>query len=180
MSAEPDSGLLQGFSCIARRDARLLILGSMPGQASLDQDQYYAHPRNSFWYIMGQLFGAGPECSYAQRLEILQQEHIALWDVVHRCARKGSLDADIEHDTVEPNNLQGLFDQCTDIRHVFFNGRKAAELYRRMIEPSLVMPYTISYLTLSSTSPAHASLDREGKLLQWLYLKNCLCDKPQV
>jgi double-stranded uracil-DNA glycosylase len=176
MSAEPDPGLLQGFSCVARRDARALILGSMPGQASLDQAQYYAHPRNAFWYIMGRLFDAGPEQPYSQRLEILQQRGLALWDVVHRCARKGSLDADIEHDSVEPNDLRGLFMHCPNIRHVFFNGRKAADLYRRMIEPTLGPPGPIHYQTLPSTSPAHASLDREAKLRHWSAIKTLLAN----
>lgn len=177
MPAEPVPGLLQGFACVARADARLLILGSMPGQASLDQHQYYAHPRNSFWYIMGRLFDAGPERPYRQRLEILQRRHIALWDVVHRCARQGSLDTAIEHATVEANDLPGLFDRCPEIRHVFFNGRKAAELYRRLVEPSLTLPYALDYQTLPSTSPAHAALSREAKLQQWTCL-TAVADKP--
>jgi len=177
MSAEPNPGLLQGFACVARRrDARALILGSMPGQASLDQDQYYAHPRNAFWYIMGRLFDAGPDKPYSQRLQTLQQHGIALWDVVHRCARKGSLDADIKHDSVEPNDLRGLFEQCPNIRHVFFNGRKAAELYRRMVEPTLKPGGQIQYQILPSTSPAHASLDREAKLRQWSRIREILAD----
>ena len=176
MSAEPEPGLLQGFACVAQRDARVLILGSMPGQASLDQDQYYAHPRNAFWYIMGRLFGAGADQPYAQRLKTLQQQGIALWDVVHRCERKGSLDADIKHDSVEQNDLQGLFMQCPNIRHVFFNGRKAAELYRRMVEPTLELSGQIHYQTLPSTSPAHAGLDREAKLRQWTCVKTILAD----
>jgi hypoxanthine-DNA glycosylase len=176
MSVEPAPGLLQGFACVARADARLLILGSMPGQVSLEQHQYYAHPRNSFWYIMGRLFAAGPEHPYRQRLEILQQRHIALWDVVHRCARRGSLDTAIEHATVEANDLQGLFDKCRGIRHVFFNGRKAAELYRRLVEPTLKLPYALTYRTLPSTSPAHAALSREAKRQQWSCLQTVVAE----
>ena len=111
MSAVASPALLCGFDCVARADARILILGSMPGQASLQQSQYYAHPRNSFWYIMGELFAAGPELDYAQRLQVLLEQRVALWDVVHRCQRKGSLDADIEQQSVEANDFLTLFDR---------------------------------------------------------------------
>ena len=74
--------LSQGFAPIARPDARLLILGSMPGVASLEATQYYAFPRNVFWKVMGDLFAAGPELDYRSRLQKLMTHHIALWDVI--------------------------------------------------------------------------------------------------
>ena len=173
MTADNSRLLLQGFDCIARPDARILILGSMPGQASLRQAQYYAHPRNSFWYIMGRLFAAGPELPYRQRLRLLQQQQIALWDVVHRCARKGSLDADIEDRTVEANDFNALFKLCPQIHSVFFNGQTAAALFKRRVLTSLDPALSLTYQTLPSTSPAHASLSREQKLQHWRCITQC-------
>jgi len=164
--------LLQGFDCVARADARVLILGSMPGQESLRQTQYYAHPQNSFWYIMGRLFGADPDLPYDQRLLRLQDRGIVLWDVVHRCRRPGSLDAAIDRDSVETNDFKKLFIICPDIDHVFFNGQKAAALYKRLVLPALAIKQEILYQTLPSTSPAHASLNREQKYQQWSLIKN--------
>lgn len=170
--------LLQGFDCVARADARVLILGSMPGHASLQQSQYYAHPRNSFWYIMGELFGAGPELNYERRLQVLMEQQIALWDVVHRCHRKGSLDADIEAHSVEPNDFQMLFARCPDIHHVYFNGQTAAGLFNRQVltglPTELLSRLGMHYHTLPSTSPAHAGLDREQKLQQWQCVRDYL------
>jgi len=174
MSAAASPALLCGFDCVARADARILILGSMPGQASLQQSQYYAHPRNSFWYIMGELFAAGPELEYAQRLRVLMEQRIALWDVVHRCQRKGSLDADIEQQSVEANDFLTLFSRCPDIQQVFFNGQTAATLFRRKVLAGLPPTLSLHYHTLPSTSPAHAGLSREQKLQQWRFIKQGL------
>jgi hypoxanthine-DNA glycosylase len=144
----------------------------MPGQESLRQTQYYAHPRNSFWYIMGQLFAAGPELPYKDRLNILLEQRIALWDVVHRCVRKGSLDADIKPQTIEANDFHSLFERCPELQHVFFNGQKAATLFRRMVLPDLARTPSLRYHNLPSTSPAHASMNHDQKLRLWRVLKD--------
>jgi hypoxanthine-DNA glycosylase len=171
--------LLQGFNCIARADARILILGSMPGQASLRKNQYYAHPRNSFWTIMERLFDAGPEHSYEQRLALLQEQRIALWDVVYRCARQGSLDTAIEQHTVVANDFHRLFAACPKIHSVYFNGQKAATLFRQQVLPGLPAALAgLHYQTLPSTSPAHASLNTEQKLQQWSCIKQALIHNP--
>jgi len=169
--------VLTGFGCVFQSDARVLILGSMPGQASLDHTQYYAHPRNSFWYIMEQLFDAGWNRPYQQRLSTLLQHRIALWDVVHQCIRKGSLDAAIDNKSIVANDFQSLFNQCPDLHHVFFNGQKAARLFAELIEPTLQASpsrATLSYMTLPSTSPAHATMSREQKLNEWSCIADCL------
>nr|HRM71210.1 DNA-deoxyinosine glycosylase [Thauera phenylacetica] len=125
--------LVRSFAPQFRADARVLVLGSMPGTASLAAAQYYAHPRNAFWPIMGALFGAGPELPYAQRLERLASAGVALWDVIGRCERAGSLDSAIAPASIEANDFAGLFAACPGIDHVFFNGAAAEAAFRRHV-----------------------------------------------
>jgi len=157
------------FNAVAAADAVVLILGSMPGVVSLRQMQYYAHPENQFWNIMGELFAAGRELSYAQRLLRLQASKVALWDVAARCQRPGSLDSKIRSDSVVTNDFQTLFTQCSQIHSVCFNGRKAAELFRRLVLPKLSASghSSIQYLTLPSTSPAYAAMTPKEKIHRW-------------
>jgi len=166
---------IESFAAVAASDAAVLILGSMPGIESLRQQQYYAHPRNIFWDVMGEMFGAGRNLAYSERLKMLKKNRIGLWDVAHRCVRRGSLDANIETVTVVPNDFAALFRDYPHIRHVFFNGRKAAELYRRLVAPVLpegVQP--VAYTTLPSTSPANASIPVAVKRQCWQSVKAVL------
>lgn len=161
-------GLLESFDFSARPDALILILGSMPGEESLRQQEYYAYPRNAFWDIMGELFGASRALPYPERLLRLQQHHIALWDVIKHCAREGSLDSNIKHHSVIPNDFQSLFQHCPQIHTVFFNGKKAAELFQKLVLPGLAeSDQQKRFITLPSTSPANASLSTRQKLEQW-------------
>jgi G:T/U-mismatch repair DNA glycosylase len=133
----------KGFDYIAGRNARAVILGSMPGVESLRQQQYYAHPRNSFWDLMG----------------------------AHQCERNGSLDSNIKADSVIPNNFNAFFAKHPDIKAIFFNGRKAADIYQQRVLPNLPEPFrSIPRHTLPSTSPAHAAMSPEAKLEQWLQI----------
>lgn len=157
-----------GFPPIADVHARVLILGSLPGQASLRQQQYYAHPQNAFWKIMGHLFGASPELSYAERAQRLARNRIALWDVCAAAQRPGSLDTAIVHASVVPNDLAAFIGSHPGIDLICFNGAKAADLYRRLVGPGL--PSTLRAIrteTLPSTSPAHAAMSFEEKLARW-------------
>ncbi len=155
-----------GFAPIAHADARVLILGSMPSQASLAAGRYYAHPRNAFWPIMSALLGLDPEAGWEARYRALAGAGLALWDVCHACIRPGSLDADIRE--VEPNDFAGFYAAHPGIRHVFFNGAKAMELYRRLVLPGLDERWRSLPLTrLPSTSPAHAAMRPEDKLSAW-------------
>lgn len=158
--------MLQGFPPVAAPGARLLILGSMPGQASLVADQYYAHPRNAFWRIMGDLLGAGPELPYARRLEKLQLAGIALWDVIAACERRGSLDAAIVGGSVRANDFSAFFAVHRGIERIFFNGAAAEASFRRHAVPALAgrLPPMIR---LPSTSPAHAARVYADKLAAW-------------
>lgn len=167
---------LTGFPAVADPDARVLILGSMPGEESLRHRQYYAHPRNQFWEIMGELFGAGRDLPYPARLQRLRTRRIALWDVVHQCLRTGSLDAAIDSASVAPNDFETLFEDCPGIETIFFNGRKAEEIFLKKVAPGLAA--TPDRIRLPSTSPAHASLSRRGKVACWHQVRERLENPP--
>jgi hypoxanthine-DNA glycosylase len=162
------SAKLQGFPWVAGGEPLVLVLGSMPGRASLVANEYYAHPRNVFWELMGELFGAGRDLPYARRLERLAAAGLVLWDVVHRCHRPGSLDAAIDRDSVEANDFLSLFRACPRLHTVFFNGGTARDLYRRHVLPlDPAVGRSLEYVVLPSTSPAHAALDYAAKLARW-------------
>jgi hypoxanthine-DNA glycosylase len=162
-----------GFPPIADAHARVLILGSLPGQVSLRQQQYYAQPRNAFWPLMGHLFGAGPELPYDERARRLILSGVALWDVCAAAHRPGSLDASIRADSVVPNDFAAFIAAHPHIRLIAFNGSKAAELYRRIVLPGLPAALqAIRCETLPSTSPAHASMTPEDKLARWSIIRN--------
>ncbi len=155
--------LTQSFDWLSAPEAQILIIGSMPGIASLQQQQYYAHPRNAFWPIMQQIFN-WPDLDYAARCQALLNENIALWDVLRSCQRRGSLDSDIEPDSMEVNNFQAFFRQHPNISKVLCNGGKAAQLFRRHV----ITPAGTSVQQLPSTSPAHAAMSFQIKLEKWL------------
>lgn len=154
-------GRINSFPPVEKSNARILILGSMPGEASLAAHQYYAHPRNLFWRIMGELTGAGPELPYDQRMDILQAREIALWDVLQSCVREGSLDSAIQAEI--PNNFAAFFQSHPRLTHVFFNGKKAQDSFQKHVD----VPAHLSLTTLPSTSPAHAALSFEQKHQAW-------------
>jgi TDG/mug DNA glycosylase family protein len=126
-----------GFPPIASPDARVLVLGSLPGQVSLARSQYYAQPQNAFWRIMGELVGAGPELAYEQRAARLRESGIALWDVCRSARRVGSLDAAIDFASVIPNDFATFFETHPQIACVFTNGGTATRFYRRLVLPRL-------------------------------------------
>ena len=157
---------IHSFAPIEGNKAKLLILGSMPGEASLQADEYYAHPRNAFWRIMGSLIALDPAASYQQREQALKNANIALWDVLYSCVRPGSLDSNINKSTQQPNNFEAFFNQHQNITHVFFNGATAEQTYRKLVLPNITKQ-RITYLRLPSTSPANASISFEHKLQAW-------------
>lgn len=157
---------VQSFPPIADAGARILILGSMPGQESLRANQYYAHPRNAFWPIMGELAGAMPALPYEQRTLKLRAAGIALWDVLASCTRPGSLDSDIAPDSIHPNDFAAFFGTHPHISRVYFNGTMAEQSFRKHVLPQLGH-LTLRLQRLPSTSPANASLRLEQKLEAW-------------
>ena len=156
---------VHSFPPIAALRARVLILGSMPGDASLAAGHYYAHPRNLFWPIMGALVDAGPALPYEARVSRLQDAGIALWDVIAECVRPGSLDARILAGSVVVNALPGFLSRHPSIELVCFNGATAESLFKRHVLPLVDAPPTL--VRLPSTSPAHASLGLPAKLDSW-------------
>ncbi len=153
-----------GFPPIARHDARLLILGSLPSEASLAAGQYYAHPQNAFWRIMRELVDA--DGSYEQRCEALKAAGIAVWDVLRQSVRPGSMDADIQFDTAMANDFEGFLGAHKDIQVIAFNGKKAEQLFFRFVE--LRTPGIASrFESLPSTSPAYASMSFASKVDRW-------------
>ncbi len=162
---------VKSFNVIADTDASLLILGSMPGIRSLEAQEYYAHPRNAFWDIMAQLFELEREAPYAQRLNQLKKENIALWDVAHQCVRPGSLDANIDQQSVIPNDIPGLLAECPQLKTLCFNGKAAEQLFKRHFKALYVDP-SLNLICLPSTSPAHASLAFADKLEAWATIKS--------
>lgn len=154
---------VRGFPPIAAPDAEILILGSMPGVASLEAGQYYAHPRNAFWPIMGALYGARPDLSYSDRVRVLARRKVAVWDVLQLCLRHGSLDADIRDEV--PNDFAAFFAAHPKIRRIGLNGGKAAASFRKYA--AIHLPPGAEAVVLPSTSPAHAALTRESKCDRW-------------
>lgn len=158
----------RGFPPIAGPDARVLVLGSLPGQVSLARRQYYAQPQNAFWRIMGVLAGAGPELSYEDRKARLIAHRIALWDVCRAARREGSLDADIDLASVIPNDFRGFLRSHPGIGLVCTNGSVATRLYQRLVLPRLpAASQALPLCPLPSTSPAHAAMRFEQKLERW-------------
>lgn len=154
----------RGFPAVASADARLLILGSLPGLRSIAAQEYYAHPQNAFWRIMREIHGIDGD--YAQRCRQLQERGIALWDVLASSVRPGSLDADIRLDTATPNDFKGFLAVHRRVGRILFNGRKAEQMFRRLVLPGLGADVP-ELCPMPSTSPAYAAMPYARKLERW-------------
>lgn len=163
------SGVLIGLPSRIGPDCRVLVLGSMPGGASLQAGAYYAHPRNRFWPLMQRLCGVPVESPYEARVAALNRAGVGLWDVIGQCRRAGSLDAAIERGSEVANPIVALLLERSDVAAVALNGGKAASAFRRHVQPRLPVDRlrSLSLLPLPSTSPAHAAMDLEGLVRAW-------------
>jgi hypoxanthine-DNA glycosylase len=142
-----------GLPPIARRDARLFILGSLPGDASLAAQRYYAHPTNQFWRLLGQAIGEEMQpLGYEDRLDRLAARRIALWDVIASASRRGSLDQAIRD--AEHNRIEHLLHDFADLRAVAFNGSTASTIGRKLIGDP---PHRLRLIDLPSTSAANTT-----------------------
>ena len=149
------------FPPISNPDATILILGTMPGAQSLAASQYYGNPRNAFWKILFTLCNTPFSIDYEQRKNIILENRIALWDVLEVCVRPGSLDSAIEQEV--PNDFNSFLKSHPNIRHIYFNGQKAASYFKQYIK--LEKEYNL--VTLPSTSPANAGKSFDQKLQEW-------------
>lgn len=157
---------ISSFPPIIKKDSKILILGSIPGIRSLEMQQYYAHPQNKFWKIICEIFNEEFTTNYQQRIEILEKHHIALWDVIDTCERKGSLDSEIRNE--EANKIEELLQNFPNIKAIFCNGQKSHKNLQKILGKKFRLPIIV----LPSTSPAYAGLKYEEKLLSWQEIQN--------
>lgn len=175
MAARRPSTVLEGFAPIADRHARILILGSMPGAASLAAGQYYAHPRNAFWPMLEAVWAVRASLAYEARVRAVREAGIAIWDVLATCRRTSSLDADIEHASIVVNDFADFFRRHPSIGLIAFNGSTAQTLYRRHVLPALPQALqAMPALRMPSTSPAHAALSLQRKVQRWQELRSAI------
>ena len=170
LSAPP---IKRSFPPVVDHRARILVLGTLPGEESLRRGEYYAHPRNLFWPIVFALFDAVPTPSYPERLAFVAAHRIGLWDVCQSWQREASADSTIRAEC--PNAIDRLLDAHPLIGAVAFNGSGAQRLYDRHFarRPAL------AYLALPSTSPAHARIGFAGKLERWAPLREAVRDRTK-
>ena len=158
----------ESFLPIIDKKSKIMILGSIPGIKSLEQQQYYAHPQNRFWKLMGKLCGCKNllNMEYKNRIKILLNNNYALWDVIKSCSRKGSMDANIHNET--PNDMHKLLKEYGNIQILCFNGNKAYTAFKKYF-PDLLFKY--KYHKLPSTSPANARYKPEDLYREWNFIK---------
>jgi hypoxanthine-DNA glycosylase len=137
----------------------------MPGVASLNAHQYYAHPRNAFWPIMANIFDFDVNLTYDVRIEKLIASGVAVWDVLSECIRPGSLDSDIKAGSRIPNDFATFFKEHSDIKVVGFNGQEAQKSFKKYVLPKVNCD-GVCFVQLPSTSPAH-TLRLEEKTQIW-------------
>lgn len=168
MSSTSSSEYKSSFAPIENEHSKILILGSLPGEKSLELQEYYGHPRNKFWKVIEQLTDSPVPDFFSEKKVLLLQHHIALWDIVHQATRIGSLDTAIKN--VEPNDLTSFIQDHKHLKAIAFNGQKSNQLYDRYFERYA----HLDYFTLPSTSPANATKRLEEILQHWSVLKDYL------
>ncbi len=153
--------LIYSFPSVSEINARILILGTMPGVASLIAEEYYGNVRNNFWKLMFTIFDTPFSNDYTTKKELLLQHKVALWDVLQACKREGSLDSAIEQEV--PNDFNDFLEKHPEITHIFFNGQKAAAYFKKYVTTTKVYQLQV----MPSTSPANAGKSFEAKLAEW-------------
>ena len=149
-------------------NSKVLILGSMPGVKSLEEQQYYAHPQNRFWKVMAHICKelSLNEYDYNQKLKILLQNNIALWNMIKSCKREGSLDSEIQNEV--PNDIRKLLKKYPNIKIICLNGNKSFSAFKQYF-PDLLEKY--SCYKMPSTNPANARFNLEELIKEWEIIK---------
>ena len=161
------SNRISSFPPIISNDAKILILGSVPGVKSLEMQEYYAHPQNKFWKIIFELFNENFSEDYLEKIKILKKNKIAVWDVIDSCERVGSLDTTIKNE--ESNDILQLLKKYQNIKTIFCNGGKSYKNLQKIVGKNFEIPI---YL-LPSTSPLH-TISFEKKLESLKIIKTFL------
>ena len=165
--------LVKGFDPIAGRDARVVILGTLPGAESLQRGEYYADPSNTFWFIMRELFGISG--SYDERVQGLIENRIAIWDVLQEAERDGSSDTRIVRGSEVSNDFGAFLGKHSEIKTVFFNGQKAEDIYRKLVILSLNPDVrNIRNIYLTSTSGTNTHYTSDEKVDFWRVVQQAL------
>lgn len=149
------------FPPIVDHNSRILLLGTMPSEESLRKQEYYGHKSNQFWKIIFSLYNKPLSLNYRERVALLLEKGIALWDVLQSCEGEGSADSNIRNE--EANDFGHLFAEHPQIKHIFFTSRKAEEFYKKYVG----LKKNITYATLPSPSTAYASMTFIQKLERW-------------
>ncbi len=164
-----------GFPAQVSPQCRVLVLGSMPGVASLQAAQYYAHPRNRFWPLMQLLCEVDATLAYPARIAALNAAGVGLWDVIGRCERRGSLDASIVRGSDVSNALPALIARLPGLRAIACNGGTAYQLFMARIAPALPATGGAPVVwSLPSTSPANAAWSLPRLQAAWQPLADAL------
>ena len=156
------------FGPIANKNSRILILGTMPSEESLRRQERYGHKSNQFWRIIFTLFDKPLPDNYEEKITLLTENNIAIWDVLHSCEGSGSLDSDIKNE--KPNNFNKFFKEYSQINHIFFTSQKAAEFYKKYVG----FDSDKTYITLPSPSSANARMRLAEKIDKWHVLKDTI------
>lgn len=151
---------ISSFPPFIDNTSEILILGSIPGVKSLEKQQYYAHPQNKFWKIIFGLFNEKFTEDYVERINVLKKHHVAIWDVIDSCERKGSLDSEIRNE--EANQIAELLEEYPNIKAIFCNGGKSYKNVKKILREDFEIPVFL----LPSTSPLH-TISFEKKLEEW-------------
>ena len=168
MTADPNTSFLAkaGFPPIIAATSRVLVLGTLPSEESFRRHEYYGHPRNQFWRILADLYHVPVAETYPERVALLHQQGLALWDVVHHGERHSSLDQAIRN--AVPNDFRELFKTYQNLRAIVFNGRKAHDLFEHLVlkQRALAGEDQLPRLLMPSTSPA-ATMPLAEKTRRW-------------
>ena len=164
--------LVRGFAPIANADALVVILGTLPGGSSLDRFEYYADRTNVFWDIMGSLFGAQRNLPYEERINIISQNRVAIWDVLQSAKRDRSIDKAIVKGSEVPNDFNAFFSGHPSIKAIVFNGKRPQTYFQSLVAPRLIsLVSTPAQRVLPSTSQANTHMTRDATIKVWRFIQ---------